>query len=148
MMDDEVLGNIFEDLWKKMLDALRKSGKFGEMVAKLMESYRKRIGEMIVKIIKKEGEAFIKIINDIKEAIIKIITGNDVDMVNDKVLGNIFEDLWKKMLDALRKSGKFGEMVAKLMESYRKRIGEMIVKTASLKTANYAEKVQKHELGI
>jgi len=93
-----------------------------------MESYRKRIGEMIVKIIKKEGEAFIKIINDIKDAIIKIITGNDVDMVNDEVLGNIFEDLWKKMLDALSKSGKFGNIVAKLMESYRKRIKEMLMK--------------------
>merc|ERR1712142_501123 len=110
------------------LDALRKSGKFGEMVAKLMESYRKRISEMIVKIIKKEGEAFIKIINDIKDAIIKIITGNDVDMMNDEVLENIFEDLWKKMLDALSKSGKFGDIVAKLMESYRKRITEMLMK--------------------
>ena len=74
------------------MDYLTKSGKFGEIVAKLMESYRKRITEMVTKIIKTEGAGLIKIINQIKDDIIKIISGGHLEVMNDEELGNIFDD--------------------------------------------------------
>merc|ERR1711936_28579 len=124
MMDDEVLGNIFEDLWKKMLDALSKSGKFGEIVAKLMESYRKRITEMLMKIIKREGEGLIEIIDRIKVDIIKIISGGHIDVLNDEELENPLDDLWKRFIDYLKKQGKV--KIAEFLDKYKGKIEEMV----------------------
>merc|ERR1711936_448380 len=126
VLNDEELENPLDDLWKRFIDYLKKQGKV--KIAEFLDKYKGKIEEMVEDIIKKEGKELIIILEQIRDAIIKIITGNDVEMMDDEVLGNIFEDLWKKMLDALSKSGKFGNIVAKLMESYRKRITEMLMK--------------------
>merc|ERR1711936_970115 len=126
VLNDEELANPLDDLWKRFIDYLKKQGKV--KIAEFLDKYKGKIEEMVKDIIKKEGKEPIIILEQIRDAIIKIITGNDIEMMDDEVLGNIFEDLWKKMLDALSKSGKFGNIVARLMESYRKRITEMLIK--------------------
>merc|ERR1711936_1288148 len=126
VLNDEELANPLDDLWKRFIDYLKKQGKV--KIAEFLDKYKGKIEEMVEDMIKKEGKEPIIILEQIRDAIIKIITGNDIEMMDDEVLGNIFEDLWKKMLDALSKSGKFGNIVARLMESYRKRITEMLIK--------------------
>merc|ERR1711936_974020 len=117
VLNDEELQNPLDDLWKRFIDYLKKQGKAS--IAEFLDKYKDKIEKMVEDMIKKEGKEPIIILEQIRDAIIKIITGNDIEMMDDEVLGNIFEDLWKKMLDALSKSGKFGNIVARLMESYR-----------------------------
>ena len=74
------------------MDYLKTQGKFGKVIADLVEKYRVKIDTMIKEVIKKEGQDLIHLLEQIRDAIIKIITGNDVEMLDDEVVGNIFDD--------------------------------------------------------
>merc|ERR1712141_22884 len=133
VMDDEklFLTNPFEDMWQHILDFLRHRGKFGNVVATLMDKFKEKIKDMLRKILKEEGKAVIKIITDLRDDLIKIIHGGHIDVLevveNGSVVDNL-KELWEKMLAYLRSSGTFGTVVANLMDKYKTRIVNMFKK--------------------
>jgi len=128
VMDDEEIENGFSDLWERFLNYLRKSGKFGIVFAKILDTYKDRVIAMVKKVMASGSDGLIKIIHDIRDDIVKIIEGGHIDVMDDEEIENGFSDLWEKFLNYLRASGKFGKIFAKILETYKDRVIAMVKK--------------------
>ena len=97
-------------MWQKIIDFLKSKGHVGEIVAKLLNKYKNKVGEMFEKILKNEAKELIKLIGEIKEDIIKIIKGGhiDVNFANDEeVVGNPIHDCeFSQFLSKVQKLNK------------------------------------------
>jgi len=147
MNDEEMLGNPFDDLWKKIIDYFNKKGHYGQLFAKLLNKYKGKIEDMFKKILKNEATELIKLIEDMKNDIITIIKGGHISnttqgimmddeeilfnpyILNDETkLGNFIEKWWNQLLAWLETKGHVGHVTGKLLIKYRRLIGEMFAK--------------------
>merc|ERR1711962_200827 len=130
--DEEMLANVFDDLWKKFIDWLNTKGHAGVIIGKLLNKYKGKVEDMLKKILKTEAQELIGLIEKIKADIIKIINGGhiDVETMNDEeiTLANPFDDLWNTIINWLNKHGHVGQIAAKLLNKYKGKVNDMLKK--------------------
>ena len=64
--------------WTKMMDSLRKLGKVGDIVAKILDHYKDQLVKIVKKIASTGLGGLEKIVADIRDDIIKIIQGGHI----------------------------------------------------------------------
>merc|ERR1719348_949376 len=114
-------------------------------MAKLLDAYKDRIGAMIKKVLSSGAADLIKVIHEIRDDIIKIINGGHIELeLDDEEMENGIKELWDKFIAYLEKQGKFGKVMAKLLNAYKDRIGAMIKKVLSSGAADLIKVI--HEI--
>merc|ERR1719209_1773859 len=114
-------------------------------MAKLLDAYKDRIGAMIKKVLSSGAGDLIKVIHEMRDDIIKIINGGHIDLeLDDEEMENGIKEFWEKILAYLRAHGKFGKIMAKLLDAYKDRIGAMIKKVLSSGAADLIKVI--HEI--
>jgi len=127
--DVQELSNNFDDVWGKILGALRKAGKVGNIVANILDHYKDQLGGMIKKVTSTVSGGLVKIITDIKDDIIKIIQGGHITSYELQEMSQ--NGVWDKILGAIRKLGKVGNIIANILDHYKDQLVGMIKKVTS-----------------